>query len=84
MLSCMSSSIFASASPVSVPISLHVVAVIFAAVAGGRRCVTDRAGCPAQASLKQVLGAELVHCKDVSVQDLVEGCFDDLSASQLH
>lgn len=70
-------------SPVSVPFTLHAVAVILAAEAGGCRCVTDRAGCLAQSSLEEVLGAEVVHRKNVSIQDLIEGRSDDLSASQL-
>lgn len=77
-------SIFSDDSPVSVPVTLHVIAVILAAIAGGCRCVADRAGYLAQSSLKEVFGAEGVHCKDVSIQDLVEGSLNDLSASQLH
>ena len=66
------------------PVALHVVAIVLAAEAGGCSCVTHRAGCLAWACFKQVPGAELMDCKDVSVQDLVEGCLNDLSASQLH
>ena len=62
----------------------HAIAVILAAVADPCAGIADSAGGFTGPGLEQVLGAEVVHGKDVCIQDLVEGCLDELGTPELH